>query len=216
MKFPRGAVLFEAGVPQRNVYFPEDTIVSSLYVMEDGASAEVALVGNDGLVGINLVMRVDASPSRAVVLTPGKAYRLPIKAFHREMDASPELLALMLRYVQIRFVQTAQLAACYRHHSLRQQFCWLLLLANDCLPDNRIALTHELIASVLGVRREGVTEAAHRLQSEGVIHYTRGLIRVLDRQRLERLACECYGVVKRETDRLLHPPENRSRLHLRR
>ncbi|MCH8504804.1 MAG: Crp/Fnr family transcriptional regulator [Ectothiorhodospiraceae bacterium] len=202
----RGAVLYESGAPQRHVYFPTSAITSVLYMLEDGASAEISLVGNDGMIGTALISHVDTTPSRAIVITPGAALRISAKHFYREMDTQPELMSLLLRYIQILFIQTAQTAVCYRHHSIRQQICWLRLEALDRLPCNKIAMTHELIANVLGVRREGVTEAARRLQQAGVIQYARGQIAVLDRERLEKLSCECYGVVKRETERVLKIP----------
>ncbi len=206
MLLPRGMVLYESGAPQRHVYFPVNSITSVLYMLEDGASAEISLVGNDGMIGAALISHVDTTPSRAVVIAPGIAFRIPARTFSRELDSQPELMTLLLRYVQILFTQMAQTAICYRHHSIRQQICWLLLEALDRLSGNKIAMTHELIANVLGVRREGVTEAARRLQQAGIIQYTRGQIDVLDRERLEKLSCECYSVVKKETNRLLALP----------
>lgn len=204
----RGMVIYESGVVQRYVYFPATAIVSLLYVLEDGASAETSLVGNDGMVGVSLVMGGGGTPSRAVALIPGTGFRLPAQVLRRELENHPELMRLLLRYIQALITQMAQTAVCYRHHSLRQQLCGLLLLTLDRLPDNRVAMTQELIAHMLGVRREGVTEAAGWLQRAGVIQYSRGQIQVIDRPRLEELACECYGVVRKECDRLMSlPPE---------
>ncbi|WP_290649642.1 Crp/Fnr family transcriptional regulator [Aquisalimonas sp.] len=202
----RGTVINESGVTQNHVYFPANAIVSLLYVLEDGASAETSMVGNDGMVGVSLVMGGGGTPSRAVVLIPGVGFRLPAQVLRRELEHHPELMRLLLRYIQTLMTQMAQTAVCYRHHSLRQQLCGLLLLTLDRLPSNTVAITHELIAHMLGVRREGVTEAAVQLQKAGVIRYSRGQIEVIDRPRLEEMACECYGVVKKECDRIMSLP----------
>jgi CRP-like cAMP-binding protein len=208
---PLGKVLYESGATMRSVYFPIDCIVSLLYVMEDGASAEISVVGNEGLIGIALFMGGESTPSRAIVQSGGSAYRLPGQRLKDEFDRHGELLVLMLRYTQALITQMAQTAVCNRHHSIYQQLCRWLLLSLDRLASNRLVMTQELIANMLGVRREGVTEAAGRLQEVGAIEYRRGHITVLDRQLLESLCCECYAVVRRETDRLLsylppHPP----------
>ncbi|WP_097462152.1 Crp/Fnr family transcriptional regulator [Mangrovitalea sediminis] len=197
-----GDVIYEPGAALQHVYFPADAIVSLLYVMLDGASAEIAVVGNDGVIGIALFMGGDSAPHRAVVQSAGFAYRLPAKAFKSEFSRHEELMELMLRYTQSLIAQMAQTAVCNRHHSIDQQLCRWLLLSLDRLPDNQLTMTQELIANMLGVRREGVTEAAGKLQKLGVISYHRGHITVLDRPRLEQLCCECYAVVKKETDRL--------------
>lgn len=200
---PLGKVLYESGAPLRHVYFPTDSIVSLLYVMEDGASAEISVVGNEGLIGIALFMGGDTTPSRAIVQSGGSAYRLLGKRLKDEFNRHGELLVLMLRYTQALITQMAQTAVCNRHHSVDQQLCRWLLLSLDRLSDNKLTMTQELIANMLGVRREGVTEAAGKLQKMGVIKYSRGQISVLDRTKLEQLSCECYQVVKNETDRLL-------------
>ena len=203
-----GDVLYESGAPMHHVYFPTDSIVSLLYVMEDGASAEIAMVGNEGVVGISLFMGGETTPSRAVVQCAGHAYRLTSQALKDEFDRvggrrSGALHNLLLRYTQALLTQMAQTAVCNRHHSLDQQLCRWLLLSLDRLPANELDMTQELIANMLGVRREGVTEAAGNLQRAGVIEYRRGHITVLDRPGLEARSCECYAVVKREFDRLL-------------
>ncbi|MEO4045904.1 Crp/Fnr family transcriptional regulator [Pseudomonas sp. CAU 1711] len=200
---PLGKVLYESGDTLRHVYFPTDAIVSLLYVMESGASAEISVVGNEGLVGVALFMGGESTPSRAIVQSAGHAYRLPGQRLKDEFNRHGELLTLMLRYTQALITQMAQTAVCNRHHQIDQQLCRWLLLSLDRLPNNRLTMTQELIANMLGVRREGVTEAAGKLQRAGVIEYNRGHITVLDRQKLEELSCECYAVVKRETDRLL-------------
>jgi CRP-like cAMP-binding protein len=200
---PLGKVLYESGTLLRHVYFPTDAIVSLLYVMEDGASAEISVVGNEGLIGVALFMGGDTTPSRAIVQSAGTAFRLPGQRLKDEFLLQSELLVLMLRYTQALITQMAQTAVCNRHHSVDQQLCRWLLLSLDRLPDNKLTMTQELIANMLGVRREGVTEAAGKLQKMGVIKYSRGQITVLDRPRLEQLSCECYKVVKTETDRLL-------------
>jgi CRP-like cAMP-binding protein len=198
-----GKVLYESGNALRHVYFPADCIISLLYVMESGASAEISVVGNEGLVGIALFMGGESTTGRAIVQSAGHAYRLQGKRFKDEVDRHGELLHLMLRYTQALLTQMAQTAVCNRHHTIDQQLCRWLLLSLDRLAGNRLTMTQELIANMLGVRREGVTEAAGRLQKNGVIEYRRGHIRVLSRPRLEALCCECYAVVKKETDRLL-------------
>ena len=203
---PLGHVLYESGDVLRHVYFPIASIVSLLYVMADGASAEISVVGNDGLIGVALFMGGETTPSRAVVQCEGFAYRLIAQRLKDEFHRSGEMQFLLLRYTQALLTQMAQTAACNRHHSVDQQLCRRLLLSLDRLPGNELVMTQELIASMLGVRREGVTEAAGRLQKLGIIRYSRGRITVLDRPRLEQLCCECYAVVKRETDRLLQNP----------
>lgn len=198
-----GKVLYESGDALNHVYFPTDSIVSLLYVMESGASAEISVVGNEGLVGIALFMGGESTPSRAIVQSAGSAYRLPGQRLKDEFNRHGELLILTLRYTQSLITQMAQTAVCNRHHSIDQQLCRWLLLSLDRLPSNRLTMTQELIANMLGVRREGVTDAAGKLQKLGVIRYVRGQITVLDRSLLEKLSCECYAVVKTETDRLL-------------
>jgi CRP-like cAMP-binding protein len=200
---PLGKVLYESGDTLRHVYFPTDSIVSLLYVMESGASAEISVVGNEGLVGISLFMGGESTPSRAIVQSAGSAYRLRGQQLKDEFNRHGEFQNLLLRYTQALITQMSQTAVCNRHHTIDQQLCRWLLLSLDRLPDNRLTMTQELIANMLGVRREGVTEAAGKLQRAGVIHYSRGQITVLDRPKLEQLSCECYAVVKRETDRLL-------------
>jgi CRP-like cAMP-binding protein len=201
---PLGKVMYESGDTLRHVYFPVDSIISLLYVMEDGASAEISVVGNEGLVGISLFMGGESTPSRAIVQSAGSAYRLLGQRLKDEFARHGDLLMLMLRYTQSLITQMAQTAVCNRHHSVDQQLCRWLLLSLDRLPSNRLTMTQELIANMLGVRREGVTDAAGKLQKLGVIEYSRGHITVLDRPKLETLTCECYAVVKKETDRLLH------------
>jgi CRP-like cAMP-binding protein len=209
---PLGKVLYESGDKIRNVYFPTESIVSLLYVMESGASAEISVVGNEGIVGVSLFMGGLSTPSRAVVQSAGHALRLPGKVLMAEFNRHEELQDVMLRYTQALITQMAQTAVCNRHHNIHQQLCRWLLLSLDRLPDNHLVMTQELIANMLGVRREGVTEAASQLQAEGVIEYHRGHITILDRPELERLCCECYAVVKQETERLLPftvtPPAN--------
>ena len=198
-----GKVLYEPDRVMTHVYFPIDCIVSLLYVMVNGASAEISVIGNDGIVGISLLMGGESTTSRAVVQTPGVAYRLASRIIRNEFDQDICLRTLMLHYTQALLTQMAQTAVCNRHHSVNQQLCRWLLLSLDRLPDNQVTMTQELIANMLGVRREGVTEAAGNLQRLGVIKYSRGIITVLDRPKLEQLCCECYAVVKAETDRLL-------------
>jgi CRP-like cAMP-binding protein len=203
VRLPLGWPVYEAGDPQGFVYFPVDSIVSLLYVMQDGTSAATAVVGNDGMVGISLFMGGGIAPSRAVVRSAGFGYRLRADVLKHEFGLGGDLQHLLLRYTQALITQMAQTAVCNRHHALEQQLCRWLLLSLDRLPSNELNMTQELIANVLGVRREGVTEAAGKLQAEGLIHYRRGRITVLDRPNLEARVCECYAVVKRESDRLL-------------
>jgi CRP-like cAMP-binding protein len=198
-----GTVLNESGVVLRHIYFPVDSIVSLLYVLNNGASAEIAVVGNEGAVGVSLFMGGETTPSRAVVQSAGSAYRLSRARLKEEFNRHGQLLHVLLRYTQSLITQMAQTAVCNRHHALDQQLCRWLLLSLDRLDSTELRVTQELIASMIGVRREGVTEAAGRLQKLGVIRYSRGKITVLDRPRLEELSCECYAVVKAETDRLL-------------
>jgi len=200
---PLGLVLYESGRTQGYVYFPITSIVSLLYVMENGASAEIAIVGNEGIVGISLFMGGETTPSRAVVQSAGDAYRLKAGLIKKEFERGGEVQHLLLRYTQALITQLAQTAVCNRHHSVEQQLCRWLLLSLDRLSGNELKMTQELIANMLGVRREGVTEAAGKLQNDGLIHYSRGHITVLDRPALELRVCECYTVVKKEMDRLL-------------
>jgi CRP-like cAMP-binding protein len=200
---PLGEVLYESGSRLRHVYFPVTSIVSLLYVMEDGASAEIAVVGNEGILGISLFMGGETTPSRAVVQSAGHGYRLHADFLKDEFNRAGPLLHLLLRYTQALITQMAQTAVCNRHHSVDQQLCRWLLMSLDRLPSDELIMTQELIANMLGVRREGVTEAAGKLQSAGLIHYRRGHITVIDRAGLEARACECYAVVKQEFDRLL-------------
>jgi CRP-like cAMP-binding protein len=200
---PLGSVLYESGGTLSHVYFPTTAIVSLLYVMENGASAEIAVVGNEGLVGVSLFMGGESTPSRAVVQSAGHGFRLKANVMKEEFSRAGPVLHLLLRCTQALITQMAQTAACNRHHTLDQQLCRWLLLSLDRLAGNHLVMTQELIANMLGVRREGVTEAALKLQDAGVIQYARGRITVLDRPGLEKLTCECYGVVKQEYDRLL-------------
>jgi len=200
---PLGQVLYESGRTQSHVYFPTTSIVSLLYVMQNGASAEIAVVGNEGIVGISIFMGGESTPSRAVVQSAGQGFRLPAQAMKEEFDRSGQVLHLLLRYTQALITQMAQTAVCNRHHSLDQQLCRWLLLSLDRLKGNELVMTQELIANMLGVRREGVTEGALKLQKAGLIRYARGRITVLDRPGLEARTCECYAVVKNEYDRLL-------------
>ncbi len=215
VKMTLGEVLYESGDTLRHVYFPTDSIVSLLYVMESGASAEISVVGNEGLIGVALFMGGESTPSRAIVQSAGHAYRLLGQRLKDEFNRHGEMLLLMLRYTQSLITQMAQTAVCNRHHSIDQQLCRWLLLSLDRLSSNKLTMTQELIANMLGVRREGVTDAAGKLQKLGVIEYNRGQITVLDRPKLETLSCECYAVVKKETDRLLPyvpAPGSKSRL----
>ncbi len=200
---PLGLAVYESGGPQGYVYFPTDSIVSLLYVLENGSSTEIAVTGNEGLVGISLFMGGETTPSRAVVQSAGHGYRLRAAMLKRHFESSGEVQHLMLRFTQALITQMTQTAVCNRHHAVDQQLCRWLLLMLDRLSSDRLTMTQELIANMLGVRREGVTEAAGKLQAAGLIEYTRGRIQVLDRKRLESAVCECYGVVKREYDRLL-------------
>ena len=203
VEMPLGQVLYEAGATLTHVYFPITSIVSLLYVMENGASAEIAVVGNEGLVGISLFMGGETTPSRAVVQSAGQGFRLTAQLMKAEFNRAGPVLQLLLRYTQALITQMALTAACNRHHTLDQQLCRWLLLSLDRLQINELAMTQVLIANMLGVRREGVNEAALKLQQAGLISYVRGRITVIDRHGLEKRACECYAVVKREYDRLL-------------
>ena len=200
---PLGRVLYESGGAMSHVYFPTNAIVSLLYVMENGASAEIAVVGNEGLVGVALFMGGETTPSRAVVQSAGRGYRLRATDIKAEFNRYGPMMHLLLRYTQALITQMAQTAVCNRHHSLDQQLCRWLLLSLDRLSGNELVMTQELIANMLGVRREGVTEAAIKLQRLDIIRYARGHITVIDRPALEARVCECYAVVKTEYDRLL-------------
>jgi CRP-like cAMP-binding protein len=200
---PLGWAIYESGDRLGHAYFPTEGIVSLLYLMKNGASAEIAVTGNEGLVGISLFMGGGSTPSRAIVQSAGHAYRLGGETLMREFERGGVLQHLLLRYTQALITQMAQTAVCNRHHTVEQQLCRWLLLSLDRLSSNELHMTQELIANMLGVRREGVTEAAGRLQEAGLIRYQRGQIVVLDRPKLERRVCECYAVVKRECDRLL-------------
>jgi CRP-like cAMP-binding protein len=212
---PLGKVLYESGDLLRHVYFPTDSIVSLLYVLADGASAEISVVGNEGLIGIALFMGGETTPSRAIVQSAGFAYRLFGQLLKDEFHRSGEMQLLLLRYTQALITQMAQTAVCNRHHSVDQQLCRWLLLSLDRLATNELVMTQELIANMLGVRREGVTEAAGKLDKLGVISYARGRITILDRTKLEDLCCECYAVVKKESDRLLPRPAAHESLLIR-
>jgi len=200
---PLGKVIYESGTTLSHVYFPTTAIVSLLYVMENGASAEIAVVGNEGIVGISLFMGGESTTSRAVVQSAGEGFRLNAKFLKTEFNRSDPLMHLLLRYTQALITQMSQTAVCNRHHSMDQQLCRWLLLSLDRLPGNELVMTQELIANMLGVRREGVTEEALKLQKAGLISYVRGRITVLNRPGLEERSCECYAVVKKEYDRLL-------------
>ncbi|MDZ7735697.1 MAG: Crp/Fnr family transcriptional regulator [Gammaproteobacteria bacterium] len=200
---PLGKVLYESGDTLRHVYFPTDSIISLLYVMEDGSSAEISVVGNEGVVGVALFMGGESTTSRAIVQSAGSAFRLPGQWIKDEFNRHGEMMGLLLRYTQSLITQMAQTAVCNRHHSIDQQLCRWLLLSLDRLPGNQLTMTQELIANMLGVRREGVTQAAGKLQRLGAINYNRGHITVLDRPYLEKLCCECYAVVKKEAEHLL-------------
>jgi len=208
---PLGWVLYESGDRLAHLYFPTTSIVSLLYVMENGASAEIAVTGNEGVVGISLFMGGESTPSRAVVQSAGQGYRLKAGVLKHEFALAGNLQRLALRFTQALLTQMAQTAVCNRHHTLDQQLCRWLLISLDRLSGNELLMTQELIANMLGVRREGVTQAAGRLQETGIIEYSRGHIRVLDRARLEEQVCECYAVVKHEYDRLL--PYDIERVH---
>ena len=203
VEMPLGQVLYEAGATLSHSYFPTTAIVSLLYVMENGASAEIAVVGNEGLVGISLFMGGGSTPSRGVVQSAGQGFRIKAQIIKAEFDRPGPVMHLLLRYTQALITQMAQTAVCNRHHSLDQQLCRWLLLSLDRLQGNELKMTQELIANMLGVRREGVTEGAMKLQHAGLISYSRGLITVRDRPGLEQRTCECYAVVKKEYDRLL-------------
>jgi len=203
IQMPLGWAVYESGGQLSYLYFPTTSIISLLYVMESGASAEIAITGNEGLVGISLFMGGESTPSRAVVQSAGNAYRLRANILKREFARGGNLQHLALRYTQALITQMAQTAVCNRHHALDQQLCRWLLLSLDRLESNELLMTQELIANMLGVRREGVTEAAGKLQAAGLIQYGRGHIKVLDRARLEKRVCECYAVVKKEFERLL-------------
>lgn len=202
-----GDVIYESGTEQPYIYFPTDSIVSLLYVMEDGASAEIAIVGNEGLVGISLFMGGGTTPSRAVVQSAGYAFRMRAQFVRDEFILAGKVQQLFLRYTQALLTQMGQTAVCNRHHTVDQQLCRWLLMSLDRLSSNELTMTQELIANMLGVRREGVTEAAGKLQRAGLIRYNRGRITVLDRLRLESMSCECYEVVRKEFARLL-PSQN--------
>ncbi len=198
-----GDVLYEPGTAMRHVYFPTTAIVSLLYVMEDGASAEIGIVGNEGILGISLFMGGETTPSRAVVQSAGYGYRMRAQLLKDEFGRFGAMMQLLLRYTQALITQMSQTAVCNRHHTVDQQLCRWLLLSLDRLASNELTMTQELIANMLGVRREGVTDAAGKLQKAGLINYRRGKITVLDRQGVEERSCECYEVVKKEFDRLL-------------
>jgi len=208
---PLGLVLYESGGNLKHVYFPTTSIVSLLYVMEDGASAEIAVVGNEGILGISLFMGGETTPSRAVVQSAGHGYRLKAQLLKDEFNRNGPFLRLMLRYTQALITQMAQTAVCNRHHTVEQQLCRWLLLSIDRLAGDELTMTQVLIANMLGVRREGVTEAAGKLQRAGLIDYSRGKIRVTNRLGLEAKSCECYQVVKDEFDRLLPSLQNISK-----
>lgn len=203
VELPLGTVLYESGDALRHIYFPTDSIVSLLYVLANGASAEISIVGNEGAIGVALFMGGETTTNRAIVQSAGFAFRLTGKRLKLEFERHGELLHILLRYTQALLTQMAQTAVCNRHHTVDQQLCRWLLLSLDRLSSDKLTMTQELIANMLGVRREGVTEAAGKLQDLGVIRYRRGHITVLDRPQLERLSCECYAVVKKESDRLL-------------
>lgn len=196
-------VLYESGTTMTDMYFPTTAIVSLLYVMENGSSAEIAVVGNEGLVGVSLFMGGESTPSRAVVQSAGQGFKIDAQIMKDSFNKGGPVMHLLLRYTQALITQMAQTAVCNRHHSLDQQLCRWLLLSLDRLQGTDLLMTQELISNMLGVRREGVTEAAMQLQAAGIIRYTRGKISVLDRPALERRTCECYAVVKKEYDRLL-------------
>ena len=208
---PLGEVLYESGGQLQHVYFPTTSIISLHYVMEDGSSAEIAGVGNEGILGISLFMGGNTTPSRAVIQTAGHGYRLKAQFMLEEFNRAGAMLRLLLRYTQALITQMSQTAVCNRHHSLEQQLCRWLLLTLDRLPSKELVMTQELVASMLGVRREGVTEAAGKLQNAGIISYRRGHITVLDRSGLETHSCECYKVVKKEFNRLLSDVRNPQR-----
>lgn len=203
VELPLGHVLYESGEKLKHVYFPTNAIISLLYVMENGSSAEIAVVGNEGMLGISLFMGGETTPSRAVVQSSGFGYRLKTSQLKDGFEQDEQTMHLLLRYTQALMTQITQTAVCNRHHTIDQQLCRWLLLSLDRLNSNELNMTQELIANMLGVRREGVTEAAGKLQKSGLIKYSRGLIKVLDRSGIEKNCCECYKVVKNEYDRLL-------------
>jgi CRP-like cAMP-binding protein len=205
VELPLAHVLYESGATLSHVYFPTTAIVSLLYVLENGASAEIAVVGNEGIVGVSMFMGGKSTPSRAVVQSAGQGFRLKAETLEEEFNRAGPVLHLLLRYTQALITQMSQTAVCNRHHSLDQQLCRWLLLSMDRLQGDELVMTQELIANMLGVRREGVTEGALKLQNAGLIRYVRGRITVLDRAGLEKRTCECYAVVKKEYDRLLPP-----------
>jgi len=203
IEMPYGKVLYKSGDTMQHVYFPIDSIVSLLYVMESGASAEVSVVGDEGFIGVALLMGGDSTPSQAMVQSAGHAYRLTAQQFKDELHRHGDMQVLLLRYTQALITQMTQTAVCNRHHSVEQQLCRWLLLCMDRVPGRELHMTQELMANMLGVRREGITEAAGNLQKEGAIEYKRGRITVLNRPLIEKLSCECYAVVRKETDRLM-------------
>jgi CRP-like cAMP-binding protein len=203
VEMPLGEVIYESGELLQHVYFPIDSIISMLYVMEDGASAEIAVVGNEGILGISIFMGGETTPSRAVVQSAGYGYKLKAQLLKNEFNRAGPVMRLLLRYTQALITQMSQTAVCNRHHTIEQQLCRWLLLSLDRLASDELSMTQELIANMLGVRREGVTEAAGKLQRAGLIDYRRGRIKVLNRPALEERVCECYQVVKTEFDRLL-------------
>jgi CRP-like cAMP-binding protein len=203
IELPLGHVLYESGAVETNVYFPTSAIVSLLCVMNNGDSAEIALVGNEGIVGISLFMGGNSTPNRGVVQSAGKAYRLNAQVMKARFDRSGAVLHLFLRYTQALITQLSQTAACNQHHSIDQRLCRWLLLSLDRLPGHELVVTQEQIAHMLGVRREGVTESAVKMQKAGLIRYSRGHIAVLDRKGLEERVCECYALIQQEYDRLL-------------
>ncbi len=209
VSLPLGKVLYESGDTLRYVYFPLDCIISLLYVMRNGASAEISIVGKEGLVGVPLFMGGESTSGRAIVRSGGVGYRVLAHRIKDEFNTHGDLMNLLLRYAQALITQISQTAVCNRHHSIDQQLCRWLLLSLDRLPSNELLMTQELIANMLGVRREGVTEAAGKLQKLGVIEYRRGHILVLNRPKLEQLSCECYEVVRQETERLMPYTRNR-------
>lgn len=203
VSLPLGKVLYEPGTKMTHLYFPSTAIVSLLYALENGSSAEIAIVGNEGVVGISIFMGGDSTSSRAVVQSAGEGYRIKSSILKDEFNRAGPVMHLLLRYTQALITQMSQTAVCNRHHTLDQQFCRWLLLSLDRLTSNELIMTQELIANMLGVRREGVTEAALKVQKAGFIKYARGHIMILDRLGLEKRTCECYQVVKSEYDRLL-------------
>jgi len=204
VKLPMGGVMYECGQRMKHVYFPTDSIVSLQYIMENGASTAILVVGKEGLVGVTLFMGGEGTPSRTLVQSPGYAYRLPRSKVKEEFNRHGELLMLMLRYTQAMIAQITQTAVCYRHHSIEQQLCRWLLLSLDRLSDHSMNMTQEFISNMLGVRRESITQAARKLQEAGIIDYRRGKIDVLDRAKLEAMSCECYSSVIRETKNILN------------